>query len=144
MATYFSNKWLVLGIDLFTIAVSFFLAYLIRFNLSMSFSMSKLTLQLPMVVLIVLMAFLITGSYKGLFEHSGAQDVYKVFRAIGLSSLLLFGLMVINHTWQVSPEFNIPFSIIIIYSLLSIVGLTASHFVIKVFYNALVNKTSKK
>jgi FlaA1/EpsC-like NDP-sugar epimerase len=91
-----------------------------------------------------MIVFLIIGSYKGLFDHSGAQDVGKVFRAIGLSSLLLFVLIVINHTWQVSPQFNIPLSIIVIYSLLSIVGMTVSHAVIKAFYNALVNKTSNK
>jgi hypothetical protein len=48
MATRFASKWLVLGIDLLTIAVSFVLAYFIRFNLTMNFDVSKLALQLPM------------------------------------------------------------------------------------------------
>ncbi|MGB5698740.1 MAG: polysaccharide biosynthesis protein, partial [Muriicola sp.] len=71
MATRFASKWLVLGIDLFTVAVSFILAYFIRFNLNMNFDLSILVLQLPLVVLIALIAFLITGSYKGVFGYAG-------------------------------------------------------------------------
>lgn len=67
MSTRFTGKWLVLSIDLITVAVSFFLAYLIRFNFNLNFDMSNLVIQLPVVVLITLMAFLITGSYKGAF-----------------------------------------------------------------------------
>jgi hypothetical protein len=72
MATRFASKWLLLGIDIFITGISFFLAYLIRFNLSMNFDISKMVLQLPLVVLIVMVALLITGSYKEAFRHSNA------------------------------------------------------------------------
>ena len=143
MATHFCNKWLVLGIDLFMIAVSFFLAYLIRFNFNLNFDISKFAWQLPVVVLIALIFFLITGSYTKLFEHLGALNFYKVFKAIGLTSALLIVLMLINHTWEVYPKFNIPLSIIIIYSLISFLGLSASHYLFKVSYNASVAKNLK-
>ncbi|MBT8321779.1 MAG: hypothetical protein KJO90_08975 [Eudoraea sp.] len=144
MATRFASKRLILGIDLFTITVSFVLAYYIRFNLSMNFDTSLLALQLPMVVLIVLMAFLITGSYKGVFGHNGGQDVSNIFKTICLSGILIILLSVINRQWDIYPEFSIPLSIIIIFSLISFIGLTASHYVFKVLYNAVVNKTSNQ
>ncbi|MCE2613911.1 hypothetical protein LVD13_13105 [Flavobacteriaceae bacterium D16] len=143
MATWFTNKWLILGIDLLTIAVSFVLAYFIRFNLSMNFDLSVLALQLPMVVLIALMAFLITGSYKGVFRHTGVRDVNTIFKAICLSSVLIILLTIINRNLWIYPEFNLPLSIILIYSLLSLLGLTGSHYLLKVLYNVIVNKNLK-
>ncbi len=136
MATQFRRKWLVLGIDLFTIAVSFFLAYLIRFNLSLNFDMSKVVLKLPVVLLISLIVFLITGSYKEVFSQTGGLDLSNIFKAIGLSNMLFILLVVINQKWEIFPEFTIPLSIIIINSLLSFVGLSASRFIFKVLYQA--------
>lgn len=142
MTTQFESKWLVPGIDLITVAVSFFLAYLIRFNLNLNFDVSKLWIQLPAVVLITLMALLITGSYKGEFRHIGSMDVSNIFKAICLSSILLILLIAINRKLGVFAEFSIPISIIIIFGLLSFVGLTASRYLFKIF-NALVNKNHK-
>lgn len=129
MATQFENKWPVLGFDLVTVAVSFFLAYLIRFNFSLSFDVSKLAIQLPGIVLIALIAFLITGSYKGEFRYSGTRDISNIFKAICLLCVLLFLLMVINRHLGIFPEFSIPLSIIIIFSLLSFLGLIASRYI---------------
>lgn len=140
MATRFACKWLVLGIDLFTVAVSFILAYFIRFNLNMNFDLSILELQLPLVVLIALMAFLITGSYKGVYGHTGVRDVNNIFKAICLSSIFIILLIIISRKLEIYQEFSIPLSIIFIYCLLSFAGLTGSHYVFKVIYNAIVKK----
>lgn len=140
MTTRLTNKWLVLAIDLFTITVSFFLAYFIRFNLTVNFDVSKMVLQLPMVLLIGLTAFLITGSFKGEFWHNSVWDEHNIFKAIGLSSILLILLMIINQALGFYPEFNLPLSIILLYSLLSVVGLMVSRYVLKKWYNVFINK----
>ena len=140
MATRFISKRLLLGIDLFVISISFFLAYLIRFNLSMSFDVSKMAQQLPLVVLIALMALLITGSYKGKFRHTGIRDVYHIFKAICLGSLVIILVNVIIRKLEFSTGFSIPLSIIILYTLLSWVGLTASRYLYLVFHSTLINK----
>ena len=140
MATRIVSKWLVLAVDLFIIAASFFLAYIIRFNLAINFDISKLVLQIPVVVLIALLAFLITGSYKGIFGYSYSRDAYNIFNAICLWSVLIISLIVINQKWGIYPNFSIPLSIIIITIPLSLVGLTASHYFIRTLYNALVKR----
>ena len=143
MSTRFTGKWLVLSIDLITVAVSFFLAYLIRFNFNLNFDMSNLVIQLPVVVLITWMAFLITGSYKGAFRYTGALNVSNIFKTTCLSCVLVFLLIMVNRAWGIYPKLSIPLSIIIIFCLLSFVGLTASRYVYKVLYDALVNKSHK-
>ena len=133
MATQFSRKWLVIGIDLFAVAVSFFLAYFVRFNLNLSFDVSKMGLQLQVVVLIALIAFLITGSHKGIVRQTGAQRVYPIFPAVALSSLLLLLFTIIIHYCRIFPDYGIPLSIIIIYSILSFLGITASRYAYRRF-----------
>ena len=136
----FASKWLVLTIDLMTVGISFVLSYLIRFNLTFNFDVSNLLWQLPIVVAIALVAFLATGSYKGVVRHTGVRDVYNIFNAICLSSIITILFIVANRQWGFFPDFSIPLSIIIINSLLAFVGLTASRYVFKVLYSNLVNK----
>ncbi len=143
MTKHFASKWLILGIDLVTLAVSFFLAYLIRFNLNLSFDMSKLMIQMPVVVLIVFMGFLLTGSYKEVYRHIGIRDVGTIFKVIGLSSLIVILLIMINRNWGMYPELTIPLSIIILFSLLSFAGLIISRYVFKILFDALDKKNHK-
>ena len=140
MATQLVNKWPVLGIDLVTVAVSFFIAYLIRFNFSLNFDLSKFAIQMPGVVLIALMVFLIRRSHEGTFPQTSSGEISNIFKAISILCVLIVLLMVINHQMGIFPEFRIPLSIIILFSLFSFLGLIASRYI----FNALVKLLSKK
>ncbi|MEJ2584355.1 MAG: polysaccharide biosynthesis protein, partial [Robiginitalea sp.] len=96
MSTRFTPKWLVISIDLATVAVSFFMAYLIRFNFNLNFDLSKFWIQLPVVLLITLMAFLVTGFYKEV-SRNAAGDTGKIFKATGLSVVLVLLLILGNR-----------------------------------------------
>jgi FlaA1/EpsC-like NDP-sugar epimerase len=135
-AARYASKWLVLGIDIATVSFAFVLSYIIRFNVSFGFDLKQLYLQLPVVILISLLAFLFTGSYKGVVRHTGIRDVYNIFNAICLSSILLIFTVILNRQMQFVDEFTIPLSIIIIYSLVAFIGLTASRYVFKAIYNS--------
>ncbi|TLP77558.1 polysaccharide biosynthesis protein [Maribacter sp. ACAM166] len=131
----YASKWLVLCIDLFTIGFSFILSYLIRFNLTLNFEVKSLLVQLPLVVLTALLSFLIVGSYKGVVRHTGVRDVYNIFNAVCLSSILLIFFVIANRQVVLINSFTVPLSIIIINSLITFVGLTASRFVFKSMYS---------
>ncbi len=131
----YASKWLVLCIDLFTIGFSFILSYLIRFNLTLNFQVENLLVQLPLVVITALISFLIVGSYKGVVRHTGVRDVYNIFNAVCLSSILLIFFVITNRQVGFIDSFTIPLSIIIINSLITFIGLTASRFVFKSLYN---------
>lgn len=141
----YASKWLVLVIDLMIVSVAFMLSYFIRFNLTLNFDVEKLFVQLPIVMLIAFFSFIITGSYKGVVRHTGVRDVYNLFNAICLSSILSIFMVIINRQVSFMDDFTIPLSIIIIHSLISFLGLTASRYVFKTIYYNLVNnfKTTK-
>lgn len=131
----YASKWLVLCIDLFTVGFSFVLSYLIRFNLTFNFDVKSLMVQLPLVVLTALMSFLIVGSYKGVVRHTGVRDVYNIFNAVCLSSIILIFIVIGNRQVNFINSFTVPLSIIIINSLITFIVLTASRFVFKSMYN---------
>ncbi|WP_299164463.1 nucleoside-diphosphate sugar epimerase/dehydratase [uncultured Eudoraea sp.] len=130
----YASKWLVLGIDIFLISISFVLSYFIRFNLTLNFDTDRLLLQLPLVAFIAGLAFIVTGSYKGVIRHTGVQDVYNIFNAICLSSILTIFLVIVNRQVNFMEDFTIPLSIIIIHSLISFIALTTSRYIFKALY----------
>ncbi|MCE2612424.1 polysaccharide biosynthesis protein [Flavobacteriaceae bacterium D16] len=136
----YASKWLVLAIDLSIVFVSFILSYFIRFNLTMNFDTERLILQLPVVCGVTLIAFLFTGSYKGVVRHTGVRDVYNIFNSICLSSILIILLVILNKQLDLIDEFTIPLSIIIIYSLISFIVLSASRYIFKSLFYSLVKQ----
>ncbi|HET8735944.1 MAG TPA: SDR family NAD(P)-dependent oxidoreductase, partial [Pricia sp.] len=134
----YASKWLVLIIDVCMIAVSFVLSYLIRFNLTLDFDIDKLFIQLPIISVIAAAAFLFTGSHKGVVRHTGIRDVYNIFNAICLCSILLITIVLFNRELGILEDFTVPLSIIVIHSLLSFIALTASRYVFKSLYDNLM------
>ena len=145
-AKRYASKWLVLAIDLVVVAISFMLSYFIRFNLTFNFDVHRLLVQLPVVIAIALISFLIIGSYKGVVRHTGVRDVYNIFNAICLTSIMAIFLIIANRQFELVDDFTIPLSIIIIHSLISFVSLTASRYIFKSMFSSLTNefKSSKK
>ena len=138
-----ASKWTVLCIDLCIVCISFCLAYIIRFNLSFSFDVQQLWMQLPLVVVLFSIAFVVTGSYKGVVRHTGIKDVYAIFNAICLASIGVITIILINRRVGMFDNFTIPLSIIIINSLLTFLALVASRYIFKIGYESLIKNDSQ-
>ncbi|TMM53777.1 polysaccharide biosynthesis protein [Maribacter algarum] len=136
----YASKWLVLAIDVFLTSICFVLAYIIRFNLTLDFKSEDLFIQLPIVAVIAISSFMFTESYKGVVRHTGVRDVYKIFNAICLSSILTIFLVIINRQFVFVDNFTIPLGIIIIHSLLAFIALIASRYIFKTAFFNLIKK----
>ncbi len=135
---HYASKWTVLFVDLCIVGISFTLAYFIRFNLSFNFEVQRLWSQLPLVIILFLSSFIISGSYKGVVRHTGIKDVYAIFNAICMASIGIIGIILVNRQIGFYENFTIPLSIIIINSLLTFIALTASRYVFKICYETLI------
>ncbi len=142
----YASKWLVLCIDIVTVVLTFFLAYFIRFNLTLDFDKNKLFIQLPLLIITATVSFLFTGSFKGVVRHTGFRDVVNIFKAITLLALLNIVIVIVNKQTNTIAGYTIPLSIIIIHSLLSFLAMTSSRLIFKTVYNHLFTrlKASKK
>lgn len=127
-------RWLVLLIDIYIVINTLVVAYLIRFNFELSFDVSQLKYQLPVVGLFAIICFLITGSYKGIIRHMGTRDTINVSVAAILLASVLSSIVLLNRNSNLVPNFTIPLSIIVIHFLLNVVVLIASRYVFKELY----------
>ncbi|WP_347174837.1 polysaccharide biosynthesis protein [Polaribacter uvawellassae] len=136
----YASKWLVLIIDIISVSISFVFAYFVRFNASFNFDTQNLILQIPLIIILSLISFLIVGSYKGIIRHTGTRDVFNVFLAATLLTTLTFFVIMFNGVFIFFPNFTIPISIIIIHYLVNIFILTLSRFIFKAFFEVLTTE----
>jgi FlaA1/EpsC-like NDP-sugar epimerase len=140
---FYVSKWIVLLIDLFTILFTFVLSYLIRFNFTLDFDHESFKYQLPLILVIAIISFLITGSYKGIIRHTGIQDAYNVFYASVLFTFILTILVILNRQFDL-VDIIYPRSILAIHFLLNVIFLIGSRFVFKQIYHGLVNTGQRR
>lgn len=133
----YASKWLVFGIDLTLVLLTFVAAYLIRFNFTLNFDIEHLLIQLPFILVVASCSFLLVGSFKSVIRHTGFTDVINLFKSISLMSGFCVALVFLNRTTGVMPSFTIPLSIIVMHSLLSFVILAASRLVFKIVFKYL-------
>jgi FlaA1/EpsC-like NDP-sugar epimerase len=136
----YASKWLVFAIDLSLIVTTFFLAYFIRFNFTLNFDLNQFLLELPFVLAVSALSFLIVGSFKSVIRHTGFTDVVNVFKAITLMAFICALAVFTNRLLNIIPGFTIPRSIIVIHALLSFVTLSASRLLFKMIYKYLKSK----
>ena len=128
----FTSRWIVLSIDVYLTVLSFILANLIGCDLEYNF---KAIYILPIILIVSLFCFLITGSYKGVIRHTGLKDAFNVFFTLSFVSIILGILNFINVYILSTTYFEISFAIIIIHFLLSVIILIFSRFIYKKIYN---------
>ncbi|KZS42097.1 polysaccharide biosynthesis protein [Aquimarina aggregata] len=135
-----ASKWLVLAIDVAIIMFNFFLAYVIRFGITLKFDTSNLIYQLPVVAGLAAVSFLLVGSYKGVVRHTGMRDAYNLFLSVTVIIALTSFLMVSSRSALVPELLNIPVSIICIHYMLNIITLTTSRLIFKYCYYYIKSK----
>jgi FlaA1/EpsC-like NDP-sugar epimerase len=133
----YASKWMVLLVDLLLMVISFFVAYSIRFNITLNFDFSNLKFQIPVVILVSLLSFLLVGSYKGIIRHTGTKDAFNVFFGVTIFSMSIGFIVIVNQLFSISPSFTIPKGIILIHYLVSIFILVISRYVFKAFYDVI-------
>ena len=142
--TYFSqkfaSKWLVFGIDLALVVATFFMAYFIRFNFTLNFDLNQFLVQVPVLLAIASISFLLVGSFKSVIRHTGFTDVVNVFKAVSLTAIFTTFAILINTVFNIIPDFTIPKSIIVVHALISFVVLSGCRLIFKILYNHLKSK----
>jgi len=137
-ASSYTSRWVIFFIDLSLSLQLFFIAYLIRFNFTLSFQQNDLLYQIPFVAIVSAISFILIGSYKGIVRHTGLKDAINVFWASTLIAGILFFSTIIYRSFNLEKTYSIPLSIISIHYLLNIVVLIASRFIFKHFFQKVI------
>lgn len=134
----YASKWLILLLDLIIVAVTFFLAYLIRFNFKIDFDVDIVLKQLPFVLFVSLISFLAVGSHKGVVRYTGFKDVVNIIIGVNIIATILLIITFYNRKHDFDSYLNLSGSIIYIHLLLNILALIGFKLFIKSMYNYLM------
>lgn len=128
----FAPRWLVLSMDIALALLSLGLAALLRFDFQVP-RHEWLVLRdfLPWFVALRLAGFQAFRTYAGIIRHTGSTDAQRVFWAVSVGSAAFVVANLAAASIQADHKFLVPFSIVAIEWLGSVVALIAVRLMIK-------------
>ncbi len=144
-AKFYISSWVVLLIDISFIVQTFLIANLIFYNFKLDIYNTYIFHQIPFIIFIATISFLLIGSHKGIVRHTGINDAINIFIAATLLTFIAALIVYINRNiGNHRIKFFIPnsISILLIHYFLNIIVLITSRFVFKRIYQILI--TGKK
>lgn len=127
-------RWIIFFIDISLCLISIVLAYLLRFN----FDLNEIKLENPEYVMIVVLgvrifSFLIGKTYAGIIRYTSTKDAERIFVVV-TSGSVLFVILNIIRFYFFDHGFVVPFSIVIIDFIATILSLTAFRLLAKIIF----------
>ena len=124
------KRLLVLLSDAFLISVSFYAAYVLRFNTLHlgEYYWSQILYSLPLILAVRMSVFIPMGLYRGMWRFVGVRDLIVFIKAVTLSSGLSVGLLFIVFRLE-----NYPRSVFIIDWLILLMLLGGSRFTYRLY-----------
>ncbi len=128
-------RWSILVIDLIICAFSLTLAFFLRFNFKSipAEDFKNLPYDYVIVLIVRLLAFAISKTYKGVVRYTGAKDATRIFAIVLLSSFVLYLINIFTRQILLG-YYIIPHSVIIIDALVTIFIMVSSRLAIKAIY----------
>jgi len=116
---YFSDRylprWIVLLFDTSLIPVSYYLAFLLRFNFDFSLALSAMSnYHLGVIIPVFLYCFRRTKSYSGVLRHSTSEDISVILSANLCAGFLVSFFVLTVWYFNLFTFPGIPMSVIII------------------------------
>ena len=94
----YKNFLVVLAIDAFLVAFSWYFANLLRFNFEIPLdSMAVITRLGPILVGTKVVVFYLFDLYKGMWRYTSIDDLLNIIKASGISSLIVVTVVSFTH-----------------------------------------------
>jgi FlaA1/EpsC-like NDP-sugar epimerase len=137
-------RWLILVIDIAICAFSILLAYMLRFNFSLSLNdANALPMVLAYVVVIRAISFLVAKTYAGIIQYTSTSDAMRIV-IVATSGTLFFVLTNLVSYYLINKINFIPYSIIIIDFITTTFILTSFRILVKITYLEINNPSRNK
>jgi FlaA1/EpsC-like NDP-sugar epimerase len=95
------NFYVIFFIDLVLFSLAFYGAYLLRFDFVPSdVWVDQFFELLPFVVAVKSLSFFAMQLYKGMFRYAGLSDLWRMCKAVGLSSLVIMAGILVFYRFQ--------------------------------------------
>ena len=93
------NFYIIFLTDIALLCLALFCAYLMRFEFTLdSYKMMQYLFLLPWMIPLKIAFFFISNVYLGMFRYTGISDMWRIFRASALSTLIIiFIILLVNR-----------------------------------------------
>ncbi len=127
-------RWSILIIDLIVCIFSLTLAFFLRFNFKSipPEDLKNLPYDYALVIVVRLMSFIISKTYKGVVRYTGSSDAMRIFKVVISGSFVIFLVNMI--TLYSMGYFVIPTAIIVIDALVTLFLMISSRLAVKAVY----------
>src|SRR5581483_7229159 len=103
------RRWLILSCHTLLLAFLYFFSFLLRFDFAVERQYQALFLQtLSFVLVIKLVAFSVSGLFRGWWRYAGIEDLQDIVRAAAASSLLFYVVVMLLFGGRGFPRSVIP------------------------------------
>ena len=144
---YFSKHYLPRGLvllfDMSVVFMSWFVAFLLRFNLDLSIMEANIdSMQITIIFPIFVFCFWRSKCYSGILRHSTIKDVTRIIAATLCAGTMFILISLVGRKMN-APSFTImPYSVIIIFVLLVTTVLILSRLSAKILFQLLNNNNN--
>jgi FlaA1/EpsC-like NDP-sugar epimerase len=120
----------IICIDILLLCVSWYSAFLLRFNFNIPMDSSGMILRfLPVVILIKIIVFYFFHVYRGMWRYTSLIDLFNIIKASFFSTLVIIFLIIFSHSFA-----NFARSILLIDGLLTIVVISGSRVCLRFYF----------
>ena len=99
-------QWYVFFMDLILFVLAFLMMEAFRAGSFQQLSLRGTAVQFILALMVTIIAFFFTGSYRGIIRHAGMSDIYKILIATVGPTLLFWAVNIINNQFhpQIIPN----------------------------------------
>ncbi len=99
-------QWYVFFMDLILFVIAFLMMEAFRAGSFQQMSLRGTAVQFILALMVTIIAFFFTGSYRGIIRHAGMSDIYKILIATVGPTLLFWAVNIINNQFhpQIIPN----------------------------------------
>ena len=99
-------QWYVFFMDLILFVLAFLMMEAFRAGSFQQMSLRGTAVQFILALMVTIIAFFFTGSYRGIIRHAGMSDIYKILIATVGPTLLFWAVNIINNQFhpQIIPN----------------------------------------
>lgn len=137
-------RWLIFFIDLIIVAISITAAYLVRFNFNVPvIEIESLAIIFPLILVVRSFSYLKAKIYAGIIRYTSSKDTERIFVTLTFGTAV-FAIFNLISYYFITGTFIIPFSIIIIEYLVTLVLMVFSRVFVKILYSEYINQDKEK
>ncbi len=124
-----SQRFMEIFVDLVLVVVSYFAAYLIRFEGGVpELQRSYFINTLPIVVVVKISVFYFFGLYQTVWRHVSVRDFINILKSVLISSLIIVFIILMYARFQYFSR-----TVFVVDAMLSLLLISGAHFSLRIF-----------